>query len=111
MILRIWHGYTTEENAKPYENLLKEEIFSSIAQKNIKGYKGIKLLKRKLNDEEYEFITIMRFESIDSVKRFMGENYEVAYVLPEAQKLLKRFDKTAQHYELLHELDYPTKLS
>ena len=106
MILRIWHGYTTEENAEPYEDLLKQEIFKGIAEKNIKGYKGIKLLKRKLNNREYEFITIMRFEDIDSVKEFMGENYEDAYVLPEAQKLLKRFDKQSQHYEILHELDY-----
>ena len=106
MILRIWHGYTTEENAKPYEDLLKEEIFAGIAQKKMKGYKGIKLLKRKLNPEEYEFITIMQFESIDSVKEFMGNNYEDVYVLPAAQKLLKRFDKKAQHYELLHEIAY-----
>src|SRR5690348_6625989 len=106
MILRIWHGYTTEENAKPYEDLLKEEIFDGIAQKKINGYKGIKLLKRKLNPEEYEYITIMQFESIDSVKEFMGEGYEEAYVLPAAEKLLTRFDKKAQHYEMLHELAY-----
>jgi len=106
MILRIWHGYTTEENAKPYEDLLKEEIFKGIAEKNITGYKGIKLLKRKLDNEEYEFITIMRFDNIDSVKEFIGEDYEYAYVLPEAQKLLKRYDKRSQHYEILQELDY-----
>ena len=28
MISRIWHGWTTPENANTYENLLKEEIFS-----------------------------------------------------------------------------------
>lgn len=106
MIHRIWHGYTTNENAIPYENLLKDEIFKGIAGKNIKGYRGIKLLKRKLNDEEYEFITIMEFENIEAVKMFMGENYDTAYVLPEAQKLLKRYDKQSQHYDVLHKLDY-----
>ena len=28
MISRIWHGYTTRENADEYERLLKEEIFA-----------------------------------------------------------------------------------
>ena len=41
MIARIWHGWTSPENADVYENLLKTEIFSGIASKNVKGYKGI----------------------------------------------------------------------
>jgi hypothetical protein len=43
MIAGIWHGYTTLENAKPYEELLKHEIFKGIAAKNITGYKKIEL--------------------------------------------------------------------
>lgn len=105
MIARIWHGYTTKENAKAYEDLLKHEIFEGIAAKEITGYKGIQLLKREL-DHEFEFTTIMWFENIGSVKQFMGEDYETAYVLPRAQKFLLRFDKKSVHYELLHELKY-----
>ena len=41
MIFRIWHGWTTPENADIYENLLKEEIFPGIASKKIFGYRGI----------------------------------------------------------------------
>ena len=33
MIARIWHGYTTKQNANAYEDLLKEEIFKGIADK------------------------------------------------------------------------------
>ena len=105
MIARIWHGYTTKENGPQYEELLKHEIFKGIADKNIKGYKGIKLLKRELENEN-EYTTIMWFEDINSVKQFMGEDYETAYVLPEAQKLLKNYDKKSIHCEILHELDY-----
>ncbi len=105
MIARIWHGITTKENADAYENLLKQEIFESIANKKIKGYKGIKLLKREVNDE-FEFTTIMWFENLTSVKEFMGEDYETAYVLPPAQKLLLRYDKKSINCELRHELTY-----
>lgn len=106
MIKRIWHGYTTGENSKPYENLLKEKIFNDIHNKRIPGYNGIELLKRKLDNDEYEFITIMNFETRHAVKDFMGDNDETAYVPTEAQKLLKKYDKTAQHYEVSHQEKY-----
>ena len=105
MITRIWHGYTSRENADAYENLLNHEIFEGIAKKKISGYKGIQLLKREVGDE-FEFTTIMWFESIASVKQFMGEDYEKAYVLPEAQKLLIRYDEKSIHCELRQEIKY-----
>jgi len=56
MIARIWHGYTSEHHADIYENLLKDEIFPGIAKKHVKGYKGIQLLRRDL-ENEVEFTT------------------------------------------------------
>jgi hypothetical protein len=38
VIGRIWHGWTTPQNADKYENLLKKEIFSGIAEKEVSGY-------------------------------------------------------------------------
>jgi heme-degrading monooxygenase HmoA len=99
MILRVWHGYTTHENANTYEQLLREEIFHGIEAMNMKGFLGIELLRRTVGDE-VEFITIMRFSSLDDVKAFTGEDYEVAYVPAAARKVLKRFDERSQHYEL-----------
>ena len=40
MIFRIWHGWTTLENADTYENLFKTEIFPEIVSKNVSGYRG-----------------------------------------------------------------------
>lgn len=105
MIVRIWHGYTTPDNAPLYENLLYEEIWSGIALKKIKGYKGIELIKREL-DNEIEFITIMKFESMESVVEFAGDNYEEAYVPAKARKILKRFDAASQHYKSLKIINY-----
>lgn len=99
MIERIWHGWTTEENADVYERLLKEEIFPGIAEKDVDGYRGIRLLRRSLQDE-VEFITIMRFESFDAVRELQGEEYERAYVPPEAREVLSRYDDWSQHYEV-----------
>jgi hypothetical protein len=35
VIGRLWHGWTTPHNADKYERLLKEEIFSGIADKKV----------------------------------------------------------------------------
>jgi heme-degrading monooxygenase HmoA len=98
MISRIWHGWTSPENADAYESLLREEIFVGIKSRRIKGFKDIQLLRRSL-DNEVEFVTIMRFESIDSVREFAGEDYEACVVPPGARALLSRFDLRSLHYE------------
>ena len=103
MIGRIWHGYTTHENADAYEALLKEEIFVGIRNRNIPGFKEIQLFRRELGDE-VEFITIMWFDSLESVREFAGEDYEVAVVPPKAREVLSRFDERSQHYEVKERL-------
>lgn len=105
MVARIWHGYTTKDNAAIYENLLKTEILPGIAQKHIKGYKGVQLLRREAGDE-IEFTTIMWFDSLENIKQFTGSDYETAYVPASARKVLTRFDAKASHAELRHELHY-----
>ena len=60
MIARIWHGYTTPENADVYEAKLKPELLPGIGK--IPGYRGGIVLRRPLGDE-VEFITIMVWDS------------------------------------------------
>ncbi len=99
MIARIWHGWTSPGNADRYEALLNEEIFVGIQDRGIRGFKGIQLLRRDLG-EEVEFVTIMHFDSLDAVREFAGENYEVAVVPENARAVLSRFDEQSQHYEV-----------
>jgi heme-degrading monooxygenase HmoA len=99
MIVRIWHGWTTPGNADAYETLLQEEIFVGIQNLRIRGFKGIQLLRREVGDE-VEFVTIMRFDSLDAVREFAGDDYAAAVVPEEARALLSRFDERSQHYDL-----------
>ena len=98
MIGRIWHGWTTVENADAYEKLLRAHILPGIHR--IDGYKGAYLLRRNLTNGA-EFITITFFESMEAVRAFAGEDYEVAVVPPEARKLLSKFDERSVHFEVL----------
>jgi heme-degrading monooxygenase HmoA len=99
MISRIWHGWTTLGNADAYEALLKEEIFVGIQSRQIRGFKGIQLLRREAG-EEVEFVTIMVFDSLDAVREFAGEDYEVAVVPEKARAVLSHFDSRSLHYEI-----------
>ena len=98
MISRLWHGWTKRENADAYEELLRSEVLPGIHR--VKGFKGAHLLRRDVKDkDEVEFVTLTVFDSLDAVKEFAGEDYEVAVILPEARKLLSRFDARSAHYE------------
>lgn len=100
MIARIWHGWTTQDNARAYERLLREEVLLEIARRNIPGYNGGELFV--CNDgEEVEFITLLRFDSLDAVKTFAGEDYEKPVMHPDARRFLKRFNERSRHYQIV----------
>ncbi len=92
-VKRIWHGWTTHENATAYQRLLMTEIFPSIEAKKIEGYLGIELMRRDLEDE-VEFVTMMTFESLESVRGLHGEgeDFGKCYVPEAAREVLKRSD-------------------
>lgn len=97
MIARIWHGWTKRADAKTYENMLRDEILPSIAR-NIKGYRGAELFIREDGDE-MEFVTLLRFDSMDAVKEFAGSDETKPVIFPGVEKLLTRMEP-AQHYPI-----------
>lgn len=101
MVVRIWHGYTTKENADAYEQLVKSKIFREIEMKSGDGFHGAQLLKREMA-KEVEFTTMIWFRDLESIKEFTGKDYETAYILMEARMLLSRFDQKVQHSYLLY---------
>ena len=101
MIARIWHGWTTRENALKYEKLLREEVLLEIAKRAIPGYKGAEIFIREAENDEMEFITLLRFESLDAVKIFAGKDYETPVIPPECRRLLKRYSERSRHYRIV----------
>ena len=97
MIARHWRGWTKPENADSYEKLLRETVLPGIEK--LEGHQGVLLLR---NDapEESQFIVINFFDSLESVKRFAGNDYRVPVFEPEARQLLSRVDPFANHFEV-----------
>jgi len=102
-IIRTWKGWTTIENALIYENMLINEVFSAVKKNGVSGLEKVSITTKNKIDE-VEFFLTLQFDSLDSVKLFAGEDYEHAYIPENAKRVLKRYDRTAEHYELKKEL-------
>lgn len=101
-IARIWRGWTTPENADAYQAVVHDEVLPEIFARDIPGLIGAHLLRAaRPRDGEVEFTTVMWFDSLDSVKAFMGDDYERAHVPERARAVLKRFDHRSTHLEVL----------
>lgn len=98
MIARVWHGRTKPEDADAYESMLKPEPLPGLGK--VKGYKGSYLFRRNDGDE-VEFITILLWDSIDSLRAFAGPDYERSIIPEERRKYLKRHDPKAVHYQIV----------
>jgi antibiotic biosynthesis monooxygenase (ABM) superfamily enzyme len=95
MITRLWRGWTARENADAYERFLLSELFPSM--RDIMGFRSADVLRRD-DGSEVAFVTLTRFDSLDAIRAFVGEDYETPVIEPTAQALLSHFDERAQHY-------------
>ena len=98
MIARVWRGWTKPADAKVYEKLLRDEIFPSIAVRNIEGYRGAEFFVRE-DGNEVEFVTLLRFDSMDAVTEFAGPDPSKPVIFPKAEALITRMEE-ARHYRV-----------
>jgi len=72
--------------------------FPSIAARKIDGYRGGELFLRE-DDDEIEFLTLLRFDSMDAVKEFAGADTSKPVIFPKAEALITRMEQ-ARHYRI-----------
>ena len=100
--VRLWRGWAANAaHADLYEEFLRSTFLPSIHA--IKGYLGAHVLRRTIAGGEVEFTTLTRFESLEAIRAFAGEDYEAAHVAQRARALLSRFDARCQHLDCVVE--------
>ena len=109
VIARIWHGWATREHADAYEELLRSHVLPGIHDR-VGGFRGAYVLRDDAGDE-VEFVTITLFDSLEAVREFAGDDYELAVVPPDARRLLSHFDERSRHYETLVEPGQSTSIA
>ena len=95
-IVRVWKGYGTAAGVQRY----CDDHFPGTVLPHLRalgGFVGATVLVRSL-EHEVELIVATAWDSLDSVKAFAGEDYDVAVVEPVVQDLLRRFDDRVTHF-------------
>jgi heme-degrading monooxygenase HmoA len=100
VIARVWRGWTAREDADDYERFLREDLLPQV--RRLDGFGGAHILRREVEDG-VEFLTMTHFDSLDAVRTFAGEDWEVPVIEPRARELLSRFEDRALHYESVFE--------
>ena len=102
LVCRLWRGIATNENAPRYETIVREQVIPDIEAREIPGFLHIDLARRSV-PEGVEFLTIMWFDSLDAVTRFVGADHEAAHVPTEARAVLLSFDPRAAHFDVVEQ--------
>lgn len=103
-IIRTWKGWTTIENGPIYEDMLINEVFPTVKKNGVDGLEKVSISTEE-KDDEVEFFLVLQFDSIEAVKKFAGDDHKKAHIPENAQRVLKRYEETANHYELKEELE------
>lgn len=97
-VLRVWKARSTPEKVGLYERHATEKVFPAL--RAIPGFREARLIKRASGGRvEVEVHT--RWESMDAVRKFAGDDPSQAVVEPDAHAGLTDFDRTVTHFEIV----------
>lgn len=99
MITRIWHGRTKVEDADTYLDYIRKTGFAEYASTT--GNISARIL-RKTEGDICHFYTITEWDSIDSIRKFAGDDFEKAKYYEEDEKFLLEFEEKVNHYETFY---------
>ena len=100
MIVRQWRGLARKEKEAAYLAHFRNEVLPKLRQ--LSGFRGATVLRRE-QEEAVEIHVLTRWDSMDGIREFAGENLETAVVASEAQPCFLTYDKTVSHHEVMVE--------
>ena len=98
MISRHWLGIAKKERAGEYILHLQNDTFKKI--KNIEGYISSRILQREVK-EGIEFLIITEWESIEAIRQFAGEQFNIAVVPELVKEIMIKYEHKVKHYSVL----------
>jgi heme-degrading monooxygenase HmoA len=100
MIARFWTAKTSQAQAPVYADHLKNHVLTALRE--VEGYVGARLFEREM-DGGVEVVVITYWRSLDSVRKFAGDDIERAVVSDEIVPLLLYYDQRVRHYDVVVE--------
>ena len=68
--------------------------------RSLNGFRGV-CLQQRMAGPAVELIVTTRWDSMEAVRSFAGDDPDVAVVEPAAAAVLASFDSTVAHYEVM----------
>jgi heme-degrading monooxygenase HmoA len=97
---RIWRGRTLASKADEYQKYLESNGIPRV--RATPGNLGVTVLRRPDGDKT-EFLVLSVWESVDAIKKFAGEDYQKAVLLPRDREYLTEVEPNVFHYEVLRD--------
>ncbi|WP_240910849.1 MULTISPECIES: antibiotic biosynthesis monooxygenase [unclassified Thermococcus] len=98
--MRLWHGGVPIKKADEYERFLVERAVPDYS--SVDGL--LKLcFTRKDEDKVAHFLLVTIWDSMESIKKFAGENPELAKYYPEDDEFLLEKEKYVSMYYVFYE--------
>jgi heme-degrading monooxygenase HmoA len=95
VIVRIWHGRTSRQNADAYAAFLEARAIPDY--RSVPGNLGVQVLRRDESDVTH-FLTVTRWTSEEAIRAFAGDDLLKAKYYPEDRGFLLEFEPQVQHY-------------
>jgi len=102
MIARIWRGWALLATADDYQHHYETEVSEHLQA--VTGFRGARLLRQE-DGHEVMFTSITFFISLNAIRGFAGDDYELAVVEEAARQALSRWDERVSHHEVIAELE------
>lgn len=101
MVERVWSARAaSRESAVAYAAYFRRVVLPELAA--VGGYRGARLLQRDLGGGA-EVVVATRWDSLDAIRAFAGDDITRAVVHDEAAALLSDYDRTVRHFEIVLE--------
>jgi heme-degrading monooxygenase HmoA len=100
MIIREWRGYAAWARADAYPVHFRSAVLPEL--RRTAGFLGACLGQYRQADR-VEFLVLTRWQSLDAIRAFAGDDLDTAVVEPAAAAALLAYDRTVRHYEIIEE--------
>lgn len=99
MIIREWRGRADASNAEAYVEHFRSKVAGEL--ESLDGFQGADLIRRSLGEKTIEYTVLSRWESMEAIRLFAGDNPSRAVVEPGAVAALADFDETVVHHQVI----------
>lgn len=96
-VVRIWRGAVRTEDTDAYVDYIERTGMAEY--RAVPGNLDAWMLTRDLGDGLTEIVTLSRWDRLDSIRGFAGDDIEKAVFYPEDDRYLVERDETVRHYD------------